>query len=531
VGGGLARRRAGGLSTRSGILLCIISGILLSLCFPPAGLWPLAWVALVPWIVSLRLGSTFAAVAGSWLGGAAFFALLLYWLNLFGMSVWWLVAGIEALTLAAWGVLARWTGRLSPAPRAVAAAALWVVVEWFRGQGRFGFGWGWLGYSQSPALSVLPVARALGTLGLSFVIVLVNAAIAEVVVGRVGGESAWRALGRTVAIGACAALIVVGARLWASRLPGPSGPTVRVAVVQGSTTGPLSASQVNEPLTREEQTHAMDTYARLTLEAAKNRPAITVWPESAVPGAPEDDPWVAARLSDIAQRANSWLVVGGPYQGKEGGLYNSAYLYSPTGNLVAHYEKVHLVPFGEYVPGRAWLPFLDRYHVRTSDFAAGSVHRLLQAGTIALGPMICFESTFPEISYGLVRRGAQALVIITNDAWFGRTAAAAQHRQIAVLRAAETGRWVLRGASTGISSIISPEGRIVAEAGLYKPAVLSAEITLPKPGDRLAGWGIAFPWAALGLAVAFVIAPGALPGRRQANRGSRPGFPPRRRGR
>ena len=204
------------------------------------------------------------------------------------------------------------------------------------------------------------------------------------------------------------------------------------------------------------------------------------------------------------------MLAGGPYHDERGRTFNSAYLYSPTGNLTARYDKVQLVPFGEYVPGRAWLPLLTRYHVRDFDFAAGAVHRVLQAGTIAVGPMICFESTFPTIGWQLAERRAQVLVVITNDAWFGRTAAAAQHQQMAVLRAVETGRWVLRGASTGISSIIAPDGRVVAKAGLYKQSVLTAKVRLTAGGERFSSIQPVFAWAITALAIAYVIVPVAL---------------------
>jgi apolipoprotein N-acyltransferase len=190
-----------------------------------------------------------------------------------------------------------------------------------------------------------------------------------------------------------------------------------------------------------------------------------------------------------------------------------------------------LVPFGEYVPWRRHLPFIERYHVRNVDFAAGAMHRVLQAGIVAIGPMICFESIFPQISWNLTARGAQVLVVITNDAWFGHTAAAAQHRQIAVLRAVETNRWVLRAASTGISSMISPEGRIVAEAGLFERKVLSHEIRLGPAGARPRAPGSAFAWLMVFLSVAFLIAPAALPRRRKAARAARPSPHPRRPGR
>jgi apolipoprotein N-acyltransferase len=176
------------------------------------------------------------------------------------------------------------------------------------------------------------------------------------------------------------------------------------------------------------------------------------------------------------------------------------------------------------------MPLLKRYHVRDFDFAAGAVHQVLQAGTIAIGPMICFESIFPGIAWQMGDRRAQVLVIITNDAWFGRTAAAAQHQQMAVLRAVETGRWVLRGASTGISSIIAPTGKVVAKAGLYQQAVLSAEIKLATGTPSAPRLGAVFSWLMVGLSIAFLILPVALPRSRGKAPAARKQSVPRRRG-
>ena len=519
------RRKA--LNLRAALILCALSGALLALCFPAPGLWPLALIALVPWLVALRLAGGGGALLGSWLGGFVFYGVLIYWLGLFGWTVWALACLLLSLSLLIWGLATRWIGRLGAAPRTAGAAVLWCGVEWARGLGWFGFTWGWLGYSQSPAPALLPVARVAGTLGISFLIVLVNAALAEFIVSLVHQDRPLRPLLRTAAILALTVLAAVGARKWAAGQGELEGPRLRVAIIQGSAHGPLRAENVNIPLTREEMQRTRQTYQTLTAKAAQARPALVVWPESVLTGAPERDPPVAEWVAGATRASGAWLLAGGPYYDEAGGQFNSAYLYAPSGNLVARYDKVQLVPFGEYLPGREWLPLLERYPVRETDFSAGAVHRLLQAGTVSLGPMICFESIFPQISWGLVRKDAQALVIITNDAWFGRTAAAAQHRQIAVLRAVETNRWVVRAASTGLSCFIAPDGRIVSQAGLFEQAVLSEEIRLAAQGSGTESPGWLFAWVMVFLSTAYLIAPAALPRRRPRPRAARPSARPR----
>jgi len=517
----LESRQSRSLSRRGTLLLCALSGLLLSLAFPPAGLWPLAWVALVPWIAALRAGSRFGALLGSWIGGMVFFGALLYWLSLFGLSVWLIVTVLLGAALAIWGGCVRRIEHLRPAARVLGTAVLWCGMEWARGLGTYGFTWGWLGYSQSPKISVLPFAHYTGTLGLSFLIVLANTSLAEVLVAIIGKRPVIVGVGRAVLGCALAAALLGGASLKVGSRGPARGPWVRAAVIQGSDHGPLTVKDVNVALTPEEQTHTLDVYEALTVKAASQSPALVVWPESVLPADPEDDPRTAARMSAIVRRSNVWLLAGGLGTDDRGRPVNSAYLYTPTGHPLRRYDKVQLVPFGEYVPMRERLPFLKRYNVREQDFVAGITHKPLQAGTISVGPTICFESTFPAITWDLVRKGAQVLVIITNDAWFGRTAAAAQHQQIAVLRAVESGRWVLRAASTGISSIISPEGRVVKRAEMYERRALAADVQLlagQPVGVRL---GPVFGWGMVALSISWVIAPFAVRGRAGAAKRSR----------
>ncbi len=495
------------------------------------GLWQLAWFGLVPWLVALRLAGRWGSVLGSWLAGFVFFGIVLYWLWLFGWTVWALACFLLALTWLLWGLCVRWTGSFGPTARVLGAAVLWCGIEWARGLGQFGFTWGWLGYSQSPSPALMAVARVGGTLLVSLLIVLTNSTLAELVVSAARRESALRALVRTAALMILIGAVILGAKVSRKHEPEGPGASLRVAIVQGSAHGPLRAEQVNVPLSDEERRRTLDTYEALTKKAADARPGIVVWPESVLPSMPDQDPLVAESVGRATRASKAWLLAGGPYFDESGRRFNAVYVFAPSGNLVTRYDKVQLVPFGEYVPGREWLPFVDRYHVRETDFIAGAVHHLLQAGTVSIGPMICFESIFPQIGWELQRKGAQVIVVITNDAWFGHTSAAAQHRQIAVLRAIETNRWVVRAASTGISSFIAPDGRVVSEAGLYDQAVLCEEIDLPdeeSPGRSL---GQTFSWLMLYLSTGYVIAAAALRPRRRRRRVARHPAPRRPRGR
>lgn len=517
------RRQGRSLSLGGTIALCLLSGALLSLAFPPLGIWPLAWIALVPWLAALRAGTRFGAFLGSWLAGSVFFGALLLWLQLFGVSVWLLVAVLLGLGLMIWGLCVRGVNRLRPAARVLGAAVLWTGFEWLRGLGAFGFTWGWLGYSQSPAIPLLPIARYAGVLALSFLIVLVNTSLAEVLAALIRRQAPSAAVGRAVLGCAVAAMALGGAGLRARGEPVSSGRTIRAAVIQGNEHGPLTTKEVNNPTSAAEQQRTLDTYQSLTREVSSRHPVLVVWPESVLATPPESDPHLAARLSTIVRSNSTYLLAGGPYLDETGRLANSVYLYAPIGTLLSRYDKVQLVPFGEYVPARKHLPFIRRYHVRQQDFVAGTSHRVLQAQSVTIGPMICFESTFPQIAWELVGKGAQVLVVITNDSWFGRTAAPAQHQQMAVLRAVETDRWVLRAASTGISSIIAPDGQVVKRAGLYQPAALTADVALISKPAPSVHWGPIFAWTMVGLSGLYIIAPPFARGKR-----SRPSGPTRR---
>jgi len=544
------------------LLTCLISGLLLALAFPRTGIWPLAWVALVPWLFIVFTASWPVAIGGSWLAGFAFFASLMYWIAIFGYLPWALAALIEGFSFAATAALAR-----AMAPRSgwrvLAVGLAWVTWEFARGLGEFGVTWGQLGHSQAPVVALAQLAAFGGVPAISFVVIVTSAALAHAMADGRTRRGAyqplmWAAAFAVIAIalGAAHARLVERAiRADPSTLrpirqapfdsaqgrqgkpaqgrPEPSrGATgslrlrsgqagsarassradwrspVRVGIAQASLKTWLTVEQLSAALTPQQQSDELSTYARLTRQAAARGAAVVVWPESAVPGYLEYEGLIREGVTSLARELGVWLVVGGPaYEGA--GDYNSAYVISPEGKITARYDKVHLVPFGEYVPWRKWLPLLRHYRVRETDLGRGKRHHLLHVGELAVGPMICFESVFPYISRSEANRGAQALVIITNDAWFLRTAAAAQHMQIGRFRAIEEGLYVARGAATGISCFFDPLGRVMDSLPLMKRGVIVADIH-PRAADTLyrrvgpvfsaACAGVALAWAAAALA-------------------------------
>jgi apolipoprotein N-acyltransferase len=278
-----------------------------------------------------------------------------------------------------------------------------------------------------------------------------------------------------IVAGVCA-LNVVGGWVYgrAGKLPQP---TKRVAIVQGGVDITWIDSEVAARM--------VDAYWPL-MGLIDGKADLIVWPESALPGDLLANPWLKSEISRFARDNRAYLLLGGYHDADDSEAevgyreYNGAYLVSPDGKLTSKYYKVHLVPFGEFVPGRDWLPFINSYHIQDVDRSPGTGYNTMDAAFGRLGTMICFESTFPAIGREFASRGAGALVVLTNDSWFGKTAAAAQHHQFSVLRAVETRRYVVRAATTGISSVITPDGRVIRSVGLGKSAVIYGRIAMIK---------------------------------------------------
>ena len=234
-------------------------------------------------------------------------------------------------------------------------------------------------------------------------------------------------------------------------------------------------------------------------EAAAHGARLTVWPETAFPGNLLDDAATRRRTQKQAYRARQAMVIGGGEY--DWGLHksaNSLFLMDAQGNITGSYQKRQLVPFGEFVPGVERFPFLEALHVTHSDMKAGAdTQPLLDGGPSIgrIGATICFESSYPRFLQEQVARGAGMLVISTDDTWFGRTAAARQHSAIAAVRACEADRYLIRSAATGVSQVIDPTGRVLAEAGLFQPAVVWAPVasrTTTTPYVRWGDWFVAF---------------------------------------
>jgi apolipoprotein N-acyltransferase len=222
-------------------------------------------------------------------------------------------------------------------------------------------------------------------------------------------------------------------------------------------------------------TKTMETYSDLSLKASQSRPDLLIWPEAATPFHFESSKVYHGMVLDVLQRARTHLLLGSPARrtvGESTRYYNSAFLLSPSGDVVERYDKVHLVPYGEYVPLKQFFPFIDKMVEGIGDFTPGDRVKVLPLSKGNVGVLICYEIIFPDLTRQFVREGATVLVNLTNDAWFGRTGAPYQHFSMAVFRAIENRRFVARAANTGISGIIDPTGRIQSQTEIFTKEVV-----------------------------------------------------------
>jgi apolipoprotein N-acyltransferase len=252
------------------------------------------------------------------------------------------------------------------------------------------------------------------------------------------------------------------------------GEKLTVALIQGN----IAQDAKWDPSFLDE---TMNIYSRLTLAAAEEKPALVVWPEAATPFFFQSQKTYQEKVAALTRRAGAYLLLGSPAcesDGEERRYFNSAFLVSPDGTITGRYDKMHLVPYGEYVPLKPLFPFIDKMVVGIGDFSSGSEVKNLHFPGGTFGTLICYEIIFPDLVRRFAKNGAEFLVNITNDAWFGSTAAPYQHLSMAALRAVENRRCVARAANTGISAIIGASGRIVQHSKLFTPQSLTGIISL-----------------------------------------------------
>jgi apolipoprotein N-acyltransferase len=493
--------------------LAALSGVLLALSFPKFGHPAVAWVALVPLLLAVVEDGAKGAFRLGYVTGAVSALGLLYWTSFVvvqygGLS---LPVGIGVMTLLclavalfpslfAWAV-ARWVAAYGM-PALLLAPVAWVATEILRTHTFFRFPWCLLGYSQQPNLPFIQIARYGAVYAVSFLVAGTSAALAYAAVERRPGprRAALLALGAVLA-----AVGLHGA--WQMARPLPETGRLRVGLVQ--------ARILQEE--KWEEARALDNveqHVMLARRAAAEGARLVVWPESAVPYYYDETPVVARRLQDLSRQLGIYLLFGNDDiderdRGEES-VFVGAKMLSPRGELTYRYHKMHLVPFGEYVPLRPILTFGGRVAAklvqRVADFTPGTGPTLGEVDGHRLGAFICYEAIFPELVRGFAARGADLLVNITNDGWYGRTSAPYQHLAMAAFRAVESGKYLVRAANTGITAVVDPRGRVVVRSALFDRTEVTREVALVSGTTFYVRHGDVFAWSCLGAAVALTAA-------------------------
>ncbi len=459
------------------LFVSAVSGLLLTLAFPRADLPGFAWFALVPLFSVMRR----RPFASGFTAGFCFFAGTLYWLNI----VMTTYGGLQPLFsflaylflvvyLACYFAIATWLAcRLKAVfdfPPVLTLPCLWVALEYLRGILLTGFPWVLLGYSQHNFPLAIQSADVTGVYGVSFLLICVNAALAGVIAAPKKRRS-W--IGVAVVTMIAASHFGYGA--WREAQPlDQRERELRVGLIQGN------IDQARKWLPEQRQA-GMDAFRELSRSAATEPLDLIIWPEAATPFFYQDPSDLSRQVREVAQDAKSALLFGSPSYRRLGAdryeYFNSAFLLSAEGRELGRSDKIHLVPFGEYVPLEKILTFIDKLVVGVGDFSPGQV-RTLPLADEKLGVLICYEAIFPRLARDYVRRGSDLLVNLTNDAWFGRSAAPYQHLAMARFRAVENRVWLARAANTGVSAFISPRGRLAGETPIFATVYLTGEVGL-----------------------------------------------------
>jgi apolipoprotein N-acyltransferase len=506
--------------------LAAASGILLALSFPKYGHPAFAWMALAPLLVALagiarqKRRPIARAFACGLTTGVIYFSGTLYWITrvmaVYGGLQGWVAVLINAALVAYLAlfpaIFAMVVARLMLAhgTRAlIAAPFVWTATELGRTHLFTGFPWVLLGYGEVTVLPIAQLASVTGVYGLS---ALVAGASAAAAYAALAASSPSRgSILRPYRPLLVVLTMIVAVAVWGSvRIRGGAllreGQPVKVGLLQGNVEqsereNPASAPQI------------FQNYLQMTRRAIDKGAEVVFWPESATPFYFEDDRAGAEQVRAIARQFHDYILLGSDQIGwrtQNGQLvpdkyFNSAFLVRPDGATAGFYRKMHLVPFGEYVPLKRLFFFAAPLVQAVSDFSPGENAALLPVNGHLMSTAICYEIVYPDLVRQFVSAGSELLSTITNDSWFGRTSAPYQHFAQASMRAIEEGRYLVRSANTGISGIVDPYGRVLVQTRIYETAVVVGEARFLKAATVYAQTGDVFAYASVALTIAALV--------------------------
>jgi apolipoprotein N-acyltransferase len=478
-------------------------------------------VAVAPLILATvrHAASSYRAFLHGLTAGAVYFAGTVYWTSgvmaIYGGIAFPLASAIAGLLVAylalfpGFFALTLWRVHLRYGPRALwLAPLLWIASEFGRLAIFGGFPWVLLGYSQVPVLAVAQLASVTGVFGVSGLLVLASTALVWPVVGR--GPRPW--LAPAVVLVLVGGVTGWGAQRVADASLRSTGTSLRVGIVQGN----VDQDVKWDPAQAEE---IFGRYLRLTNDAADAGARLVLWPESSTPFYFEYGEQ-SQRLRNLARQRGIELLIGSDQyeQATPPRTYNAAFLVKADGTTGGVYRKVHLVPFGEYVPAKRLLFFAKPLVEAVSDFAPGTEVNTLPTRGGPISTAICYEVVYPALIREGITNGSTLLTTITNDAWFGRSSAPSQHFAMAAMRAIEQGRYLVRAANTGISGVVDPYGRVEFASNLFVEGAWTADVRLIEAKTVYGVYGDWVAWMSLAvtvLALAATIAEARSPRRRE----------------
>jgi apolipoprotein N-acyltransferase len=477
--------------SRYQLLAATASGLLLTLAFPKSGHPVLALFAIVPLLLTLRTASLAGGFKLGFITGLVHFVSLVYWaaytMKIYGhlplylcIPLLILLAAYLALYPALFAGLTTCIRR--PAWLLIYIPAFWTASEYLRATLFTGFPWELLGYSQYSNLPFIQIADITGIYGISFWLALINAAVLLASLGFRRQRWQSQPVSRKSIGGAALAVLIVSCFLWGygqNRIRTfdqevSQAPHRKISVLQGNI-------DQNKKWDRNFQKTTLQKYNALALQADRDKPDLIVWPETATPFFIGHNRPLTELLQTGIRQTRTDHLIGTPTAIRHNdrtAYHNSALLFDARAGLVDHYEKVHLVPFGEYVPFKEWLPFLGKMVAQVGDFIPGTEGKAITWQDRRIGVLICYEIIFPALSRAMVLNKTDILINITNDAWFGKTSAPRQHFSMAVFRAIENRRALARAANTGISGFIDPVGRIIQASELNTATTLTRALPL-----------------------------------------------------
>jgi apolipoprotein N-acyltransferase len=496
-----------------------LSGFFLVACFPRLSLHPLVWIALLPLLLILVGESRlWRAFGWAYFSGAIFFAGSCYWFvevthQYGGLNLALALTALLAFVLvfsAFFGVFGLAVGtvaRKSPSLALLLSPFLWVTVELARTYLITGFPWNLLGYAV-PFAGLRQIACVTGVYGLSFLAAATSALVAWAILR-------WRRRWPCLALGGWVVFLLIAN--WAFAPPGPTRGSNLAVLVQPNVpleeaAAPAWAPWLNPTKLNQLVSMSLDTLSReerrkgIALDEKGQQhifaPPLIIWAENPAPFYFTRDPVFRNAVEEMARRGGAYVVVNTVVPSGSGPskITNSAVVVDPEGREILQYDKIHLVPFGEYVPVWAFPDMIGKITSEAGSFVPGSNYRVAPTPEGAIGVFICYEDIFPQLVRRFTLAGARVLVNISNDAWFGDSAAALQELEMARLRAIEDRRYLLRATNDGITAVIDPYGRIEKQLTRHQSAVLPANFSYLQGETFYTRHGDVFAWLCTALA-------------------------------